>query len=109
MRVFAIVFCFYLTALMALPSVRVIKMQLSETCKSSSCDTSNFENGGGCEKGKIIMSLSFTPVNYLQSKLYKAILVKTIVITSKKDKIYYRESLISKYQNSIWQPPKIFS
>lgn len=108
MRVFAILFCFYLTALMALPSVRVIKMQLSETCKSSSCNSSNFENGGGCEKGKIIMSLSFTPVNYLQSKLYK-IPVKTIDITSKKEKIYYQENLISKYQNSIWQPPKIIS
>ena len=54
------------------------------------------------------MSLSFTPVNYLQSKLYKAP-AKTVVITSKKDKIYYQENLISKYQNSIWQPPKIFS
>lgn len=108
MRLFAITFCFYLTALMALPSVRIIKMQLSETCKSSSCNKSNFENGGGCEKGKIIMSLSFTPVNYLQSKLYKAP-VKTITITSKKEKIYYRENLISKYQNSIWQPPKIIS
>lgn len=108
MRIFAITFCFYLTALMALPSVRVIKMQLSETCKSSSCNTSNFENGGGCEKGKIIMSLSFTPVNYLQSKLYKAP-VKAVVITSKKEKIYYQENLISKYQNSIWQPPKIIS
>ena len=108
MRLFAIIFCFYLTALMALPSVRVIKMQLSETCKSSSCNKSNFENGGGCEKGKIIMSLSFTPVNYIQSKLYIAP-IKTIVITSKRDKIYYKENLISKYQNSIWQPPKIIS
>ncbi|CAM4257037.1 hypothetical protein [Flavobacterium terrigena] len=107
MRLFAIIFCFYLTALMALPSVRVIKMQLSETCKSSSCDNNDFESGC-CEKGKIIMSLSFTPVNYLQSKLYKAP-VKTVVITSKKEKIYYQENLISKYQNSIWQPPKIIS
>lgn len=93
---------------MALPSVRVIKMQLSETCKSSSCSKSDFKSGGGCEKGKIIMSLSFTPVNYLQSKLYKSPL-KTVVISSKKDKIYYQENLISKYQNSIWQPPKIIS
>jgi hypothetical protein len=108
MKLFAITFCFYLTALMALPSVRVIKMQLSETCKSSSCENSNFENNGGCEKGKIIMSLSFTPVNYIHSKLYKSP-VKTVVISSKKDKIYYRENLISKYQNSIWQPPKIIS
>ena len=108
MRLFAITFCFYLTALMALPSVRVIKMQLSETCKSSSCDKSDFKSGGGCEKGKIIMSLSFTPVNYLQSKLYKAP-IKTVTITSKKDKIFYQENLISKYQNTIWQPPKIFS
>lgn len=92
---------------MALPSVRVVKIKFSEGCQSS-CDKSNFENNDGCEKGKIIMSLNFTPVSYITTKIYTAT-PQNFVITSKKETIFYHKNLLSNYQNTIWQPPKIIS
>ena len=107
MRMITVLFCFFLFVLMALPSVRVVKIQFSEGCQSS-CDKSNFENNDGCENGKIIMSLNFTPVSYITTKIYTAT-PQNFVITYKKEKIFYHKNLISKYQNTIWQPPKIIS
>ena len=92
---------------MALPSVRVVRIHFSEGCQSS-CDKSNFKNNDGCKKGEIIMSLNFTPVSYILSKTYIAP-PQNFVITFKKEKIYYHKNIISKYQNYIWQPPKIIS
>ena len=69
MKFLVYIFCFYLFALTALPSVRAIKMQFSENCQSS-CqkNTSNTDEPSGCEKGKIIMNLSFYPVYYETSQ-----------------------------------------
>lgn len=92
---------------MALPSVRVLKMQWNESCISS-CTISDFDTDKNCEKGKIIMSLNFTPVSYITTKINTAI-PQNCVNTYKKDKIFYHKNLISKYQNTIWQPPKIIS
>jgi hypothetical protein len=107
MKLFAYIFCFYLTALMALPSVRVLKMQWNESCISS-CTKSDFDTDKNCEKGKIIMSLNFTPVSYITTKIYSAT-PQNFIITSKREKIFYHKNLLSNYQNTIWQPPKIIS
>jgi hypothetical protein len=110
MKFFAYLLCFYLTALTVLPSIRAIKMQLSEKCQST-CQKMNSDNDeqSGCEKGKIIMNLSFNPVHYISSNKVtnndKIEFIEVIV----KDPIVYREVFISNYKNSIWQPPKIFS
>lgn len=92
---------------MALPSVRVLKMQWNESCISS-FTKSDFDTDKNCEKGKIIMSLNFTPVSYITTNIYIAT-PQNFVITSKKEKIFYHKNFISKYQNTIWQPPKIMS
>jgi hypothetical protein len=110
MKFFAYLLCFYLFALTALPSVRAIKMQLSEKCQST-CQKMNAdkEEQSGCEKGKIIMNLSFNPVHYITSnKLINNDKVEFIEIIDEETTIY-REVIISQYKNSIWQPPKIFS
>lgn len=108
MKIFAPIFCFYLFALTALPSVRAIKMQFLENCQSS-CqkNSSNSEETPGCEKGKIIMNLSFNPVYYetwLSLSYNKKNVFFQIV---KEENIAYKKVFISQYKGSIWQPPKI--
>lgn len=110
MKFFAYIFCFYLFALTTLPSVRAIKIQFSEKCQSS-CQKNNSNNQepAGCEKGKIIMNLSFNPVHFETSQSFfnnSKIAFAEIAI---EENIAYKNVFISKYKNSIWQPPKIFS
>lgn len=108
MKFIASLFCFYLFALTALPSVRALKMQFSEQCKNS-CqkDNSSTDEPSGCEKGKIIMSLSFNPVLYETSKSAVADKLNVFTIRTKKENTIYKNVFISKYNSSIWQPPKI--
>ena len=57
------ILCVYLLLLVALPSVRAMKMLVSENCEQT-CHKSGSESSG-CEKGKIIMSLNFSPVQFI--------------------------------------------
>ena len=64
MKFFAYLIAFYIIALTTLPSVRAIKMQFSEKCESvCKKNESKKDESSGCEKGKIIMNLSFNPVH----------------------------------------------
>jgi hypothetical protein len=110
MKFFAYIFCFYLFALTALPSVRAIKIQFSEKCQSS-CqkNTSNNQEPAGCEKGKIIMNLSFNPVHFETTQSFFNNSKFAFAEIATEEKIAYKNVFISKYKNSIWQPPKIFS
>jgi hypothetical protein len=47
-------------------------------------------------------------VSYITTKIY-SVTPQNFVITSKKEKIFYHKNLLSNYQNTIWQPPKIIS
>jgi hypothetical protein len=109
MKFFAYIFCFYLFALTALPSVRAIKIQFSEKCQSS-CqkNTSNNQEPSGCEKGKIIMNLSFNPVHFETSQSFSNNSKFAFAEIATKENIAYKEVFISQYKSSIWQPPKIF-
>jgi hypothetical protein len=108
MKFFAYIFCFYLFALTALPSVRAIKMQFSEKCQSF-CQKSNSDNqeSSGCEKGKIIMNLSFNPVYYETSQSLSYNKKNVFFQIAKEENITHKKVFISQYKGSIWQPPKI--
>lgn len=110
MKFFAYIFCFYLFSLTALPSVRAIKMQFSEKCQTS-CQKNNSNNQepSGCEKGKIIMNLSFNPVYYETSQSLCISKKNIFIQITKEENITYKKVFISQYKGSIWQPPKIFS
>lgn len=110
MKFFAYLLCFYLTALTTLPSVRAIKMQLSENCQSS-CQKTNPKTGApsGCEKGKIIMNLSFNPVHYVASPSVLNNDKEDFIEIVSSQNTHYKEVFLSQYKSSIWQPPKIFS
>lgn len=108
MKFFTYIVCFYLFALMALPSVRAMKMHFSEKCQSS-CQKNNPETGepSGCDKGKIIMNLSFTPVHYILSQIIFTNDKIAFNATVEKANSTYEKVFISQYKSSIWQPPKI--
>lgn len=109
MKFFAYILCFYLVALTTLPSVRAMKIQFSEKHQSS-CQKNNTKTGepSGCEKGKIIMNLSFNPVHHTISQSFLNTDKISFIEIPGKGNIIYTAVFISQYKNSIWQPPKIF-
>lgn len=91
---------FYLIALTVLPSVRAMKVQFGSTCEMS-CQKSE---ESGCDKGKFVMSLNFSPVQFVKEiSIYPTIY---LIPLKEKIEIFYRNFLISNYFSNIWHPPK---
>ena len=97
------ILCVYLLLLVALPSVRAMKMLVSENCEET-CHKSSSDSSG-CEKGKIIMSLNFSPVQFVSELDFKPE-ISFPEFKIEKEKSNYEKIFISKYQHSIWHPPK---
>lgn len=91
---------FYLIVLIALPTIRVIKLSIYESVCDNSIPTE-------CEKGKFIMSLNFSPVQCVSELIFKPELLIT-EFNLIKEQSTYEKIFISKYQQSIWHPPKFF-
>lgn len=86
-----------------LPSVRAVKMLVSSEC-GISCHSSE---SSGCEKGKIIMSLNFSPVQFVAELDFSPEILSP-EFNTEKEKSNYEKIFIPKYQHSIWHPPKFF-
>jgi hypothetical protein len=99
------ILCVYLLLLVSLPSVRAMKMLASENCEQT-CHNSDSESSG-CEKGKIIMNLNFSPTQFVAEISLKEIILIPDFYTEK-EKSNYEKIFIPKYQHSIWHPPKFF-
>lgn len=95
----------YLMALTTLPSVRAMKMFVSQECQNT-CHNSE-ESNSGCEKGKVIMNLNFSPTQFVAEISLKEIILIPDFYTEK-EKSNYEKIFIPKYQHSIWHPPKFF-
>mgnify|MGYP006146598553 CR=1 FL=1 len=92
---------FYLVVLTVLPSVRAVKVLLGNSCEMS-CQKSE---DSGCDKGKFVMSLNFSPVQFVKEiSIYLAIY---LIPLKEKKEILYRKFLVSNYFSNIWHPPKI--
>lgn len=91
----------YLMALTTLPSVRAMKMFVSQECHNAE------ESNSGCEKGKVIMNLNFNPTQFVAEISLKEIILIPDFYTEK-EKSNYEKIFIPKYQHSIWHPPKFF-
>ena len=87
--------------LMIVPSVRALKVQFGGECKMSCQKSEDSE----CEKGKFIMSLNFSPVQFVK----EIIIYPTVyfIPLKEKPKTIYRIFLVSNYFSNIWHPPKI--
>lgn len=93
----------YLMVLHTLPSVRAVKVILNSE-SSSACKSSEQAD---CDNSKFIMSLNFSPlqfVNVLDLKPELSISEFKLI----KEQSCYEKIFISKYQQSIWHPPKFF-
>ena len=95
----------YLMALTTLPSVRAIKMFVSQEFQNT-CHNAE-ESNSGCEKGKAIMNLNFSPSQFVTEISLKEIILISDFYTEK-EQSSYEKIFISKYQQSIWHPPKFF-
>ena len=85
----------------ALPSARALKVQFGGECKMSCQKSEDSE----CENGKFIMSLNFSPVQFVK----EIIIYPTVyfIPLKEKPKTIYRFFLVSNYFSNIWHPPKI--
>jgi hypothetical protein len=107
MKYFAILFCLYFNTLTILPTVKVIKMQLSNKQKNSCNKTSSdCEPDKGCEKEKCLLSYSLNSSTFLVFQTNYSFVINKIFIPKKKN-ILYHKNLISNYNTAIWQPPEI--
>jgi hypothetical protein len=95
----------YLMALTTLPSVRAIKMFVSQEFQNT-CHNAE-ESNSGCEKGKAIMNLNFSPSQFVTEISLKEIILISDFYTEKEHSSY-ENIFISKYQQFIWHPPKFF-
>lgn len=112
MKSWSYILCFYLLVLMGLPTVRALKMQFGTPCEQTTCESDSScdkNSSNGCEKGKFVMSLNFSPVQFVGTQDLSSILFSLDVVRDKKQTSYYEKIFISKYQQSIWHPPKLVS
>lgn len=91
----------YLVSLTVLPSVRAMKLQFGEVSEQT-CDSSEPVE---CDKGKLVMSLNFSPLQFVNELNF---IFKNIVFDFdlRKETSFYESFFIPIYQNSIWHPPK---
>lgn len=107
MKFFAYILCLYLITLTVLPSVKALKMQFVEKCQSADQQNSANHETSGCEKGKFVMNLNFSPVQFINEQFLQNTSIVLLLESIKKENLSYEKVFISKYKNSIWQPPKI--
>lgn len=96
--------------LTALPSVRAVKVTFIGKCHSESQQPfPENKDPLGCQKGKIIMNLNFSPIQYFNESLPYTGAITFTFETIKKEKLNYKKVFIDQYHNKIWQPPKIIT
>jgi hypothetical protein len=78
-----------------------MKLQFGNNCEQSCSNSEKSE----CGNGKFVMSLNFSPVQFVNELTYN---FKEIItdFDLKKESSFYESFFISYYQNTIWHPPK---
>lgn len=104
-------FCMYLTLITAWPTLRVMKQHFNESCSKSCCERttkpSSKSGNSGCQKEKCIFNLNISIGQYLVQPIESISLNDNRVYVAKKT-LEYHKSFISKYNVSIWHPPKSY-
>lgn len=102
MRVTIYILLFYLFSITALPSVRALKVQFGSNCEHSCSKKKQNE----CDNAKFVMSLNFSPLQFVNEIQY-SLTSDLLNFDKQKQKSFYDAFFISKYLNSIWNPPKL--
>lgn len=109
MKFWATVLIGYIMVLTALPSVRAIRITYGHCPMQMQNKTSDNQDAEGCQKGKFIMTLNFSPVHYVGQTPDWAVGSIPLFFSHKKALLTYHKVLIDQYNHQIWQPPKIYS
>lgn len=100
MKLVTKVILLYIIVLISLPTIRAVKLTIHE----SACSNVPSDD---CDKGKFIMNLNFSPLQFLNElNIKSALSISEFQLT--KQQSSYEKIFISKFQNSIWHPPKFF-
>lgn len=106
MKFFALFFCFYLTSLTVLPTVRFVKQQYAKNCHKKTTDNSEKSpSHTSCHKEKCIVKLTFNSFNFLVGNESYAFKPDPILL-EELEKSQYHKNFISYYSAIIWQPPE---
>lgn len=102
----------YLTLITAWPTLRVMKQHFNENCSKNCCESnekkSSRNNNSGCQKEKCLFNLNITIGQYLVQPIETISFNNNSIYVVKKS-VEYHKSFISKYNASIWHPPKNYS
>lgn len=109
MKIFASLLFIYIMALTALPSVRAIRITFGKCHAATEQNTTENNDPAGCHKGKIIMTLNFSPIQYFNQAVVHNEPYSYALASLKKERSTYCKVFIDQYHNQIWQPPKIIS
>lgn len=107
MKFFAVLLCFYFSALTALPTVKVMKEHFVGKCQTN-CEKSSTpkdHSESGCQKDKCLLNLVVNNFNFVLFN--QSFLIKTVFYPFKKlEETLFHTNLISNYNVNIWQPPE---
>ncbi len=92
---------------MTLPTVRAIKKTYANKCQTSWSKNQNEEQSEGCEKGKIVMTLNFSPIQFVEEQTFSLEVIKASIQSLKALNSNYEKVFIDQFLHKIWQPPKI--
>lgn len=109
MKFWATVLIAYIMVLTVLPSVRAMRVTYGHCPMQMQHKTQDGQDSEGCQKGKFIMTLNFSPVHYVAQNLDWAAHSIPLFFSHKKALLTYHKVLIDQYDHQIWQPPKIYS
>lgn len=82
-------------------------MQFAEKCQSS-CQKNNSDKEtlpSGCQKQKCILNFNFNAGQYIVEQIQSISFNQELEAIERKN-LSFEKVLISKYQNTIWHPPK---
>ncbi|MDR7210241.1 hypothetical protein J2W48_002181 [Flavobacterium piscis] len=106
MKIFAIIIVSYFSILTSLPTVRVIKMHLSEKCNNSCGESKSKKDAStGCPKQKCILTLNFSSGSFIVFNSNYTV-PKNFISFERRINVLYNNNLIDKYNSAIWQPPE---
>lgn len=106
LKYLAITICFYLNVLTVLPTVKALNIAIEKKCHATCCGKKAANNSSnGCQKENCFLNINFNNSTFLvfdtTYQLHKAILGPLAKVN-----IYGEHTLISSYNELIWQPPE---
>ncbi|MET0946602.1 MAG: hypothetical protein ABWY22_14435 [Flavobacterium sp.] len=105
MKTLARIISIYFLFLIAIPTVKVVKSQLGGNCNTACQNEKKSESTKGCQKEKCILNFNFSTGHYIVQQIQSISFNQELEVVERNN-LSYEKVFISKYQNTIWHPPK---